>query len=406
VVLVVDVAREDDDEEDADDGGSARVLGAVPPEASAPSRSSRVTSTATDTAITTTVTTATTAAVATSQRARVTLRGYRRAPPEPLIALHRFYTAPMRVPELSPRVYRRLTASIVAFLAVIIVTGAAVRLSNSGLGCDDWPNCNADNFVSIDNHHEAIEQLNRLLSGAIVVPIAVALLAAYRRTPRRRDLVVLSWVLLALFFGEAVLGGITVLVELAWVSVMGHFLLAIALVGVALTIHHRAGEPDGEAHFVVGDTARYAVRAVYAWTIWVLVAGTLVTAAGPHGGDRDAERLDWAIADVARLHGVSVVVLLGLVFATIGLLRRDDAPARVVHAAEVALATMFGQALIGYVQYFNDIPAVLVGFHVAGAVLVFGAVHQLQLTIRERVARPGEVGDRSDTGRPVTTLAG
>src|SRR3954452_3962141 len=150
----------------------------------------------------------------------------------------------MRVPDLTPRVYRRLTATIVGFLAVIIVTGAAVRLTNSGLGCNDWPNCNADNFVSVATHHQAIEQLNRLLSGAIGIPIAVALVAAYRRKPRRRDLIMLSWVLFALFWGEAVLGGIAVLVDLAWVSVMGHFLLAIALVEVALTIHHRAGEPD------------------------------------------------------------------------------------------------------------------------------------------------------------------
>src|SRR3954447_15622335 len=99
----------------------------------------------------------------------------------------------MRVPDLTPRVYRRLTATIVGLLAVIIVTGAAVRLTNSGLGCDDWPNCNANNFVSVANHHEAIEQVNRLLSGAIGIPIGIALLASYRRRPRRRDLIALSW---------------------------------------------------------------------------------------------------------------------------------------------------------------------------------------------------------------------
>jgi cytochrome c oxidase assembly protein subunit 15 len=288
----------------------------------------------------------------------------------------------MRAPDLTPRVYRRLTAVIVVMLALIIVTGAAVRLTNSGLGCPDWPNCNADNFVSITSHHEAIEQLNRLLSGAIGIPIAIALVAAYRRKPRRRDLVVLSWVLFALFWGEAVLGGIAVMVELAWVSVMGHFLLAIALVGVALTIHHRAGEPEGPSHLVVSELSRAMARLVYVLTIWVLVAGTLVTSAGPHGGDIKAKRLTWPIQDVARVHGVSVNILIAATLVLIVLLWRDHAPVRVMRTAEVLVALMCVQAVIGYVQYFNAIPALLVGFHVAGAVLVFSAVHQLQLELR------------------------
>jgi heme a synthase len=290
----------------------------------------------------------------------------------------------MHVPDLSPRVYRRLTAVIVVMLALIIVTGAAVRLTNSGLGCPEWPNCNADNFVSIGSHHEAIEQLNRLLSGAIGVPIGIALLAAYRRKPRRRDLVRLSWVLFALFWGEAVLGGIAVMVELAWVSVMGHFLLAIALVGVALTIHQRAGEPEGEVHDVVSYRARFAARGVYVLTILVLVAGTLVTAAGPHGGDIKAKRLTWPIQDVARAHGVLVNILIAATLVMIALFWRERAPKRVMVTAEVLIAAMCVQAIIGYVQYFNAIPALLVGFHVAGAVLVYAAVHELQLALRTR----------------------
>jgi cytochrome c oxidase assembly protein subunit 15 len=290
----------------------------------------------------------------------------------------------MRVPDITPRVYRRLTATIVALLVLIIVTGAAVRLTNSGLGCNDWPNCNAENFVSIDNHHEAIEQINRLLSGAIGLPIGIALVAAYRRRPRRRDLIALSWVLFALFWGEAVLGGIAVLVKLAWVSVMGHFLLAIALVGVALTMHRRADETDGDVHYVVSDAARYAARAVYVWTIWVLIAGTLVTAAGPHGGDIKAKRLAWPITDVARVHGVSVNVLIAATLLMIWLFWKEGAPRRVLTTAELLVGAMIVQAAIGYIQYFNDIPALLDGIHVAGAVLVFMTVHQLQLVLRER----------------------
>jgi cytochrome c oxidase assembly protein subunit 15 len=172
------------------------------------------------------------------------------------------------------------------------------------------------------------------------------------------------------------------MVELAWVSVMGHFLLAIGLVGVALTIHQRAGEPEGPARLVVSGTSRAMARVVYVLTIWVLVAGTFVTAAGPHGGDIKAKRLTWPIQDVARVHGVSVNVLIAATLVLILLFWRDRAPGRVMRTAEVLVALMCVQAVIGYVQYLNAIPALLVGFHVAGAVLVFGAVHQLQLELR------------------------
>jgi len=273
---------------------------------------------------------------------------------------------------------------IVVLLALIIVTGAAVRLTNSGLGCPRWPNCNANDFVSVGTHHEAIEQVNRLLSGAIGIPIALAIIASYRRRPRRPDLIRMSWILFALFWGEAVLGGITVLVQLAWVSVMGHFLLAIALVGVSMTMYRRAGEPDAPSRPVVSENVRLFARAVYAWTIWVLVAGTLVTAAGPHGGDIKAKRLGFPIDDVARLHGGSVNVLIAAVVVMIVLLRLEHAPRRVMNTVEAMLAAMVVQAIIGYVQYFNAIPPLLVGFHVAGAVLVFATVQQLQLELRTR----------------------
>jgi cytochrome c oxidase assembly protein subunit 15 len=288
----------------------------------------------------------------------------------------------MRAPVLSPRTFRRLTLVNVVLLVAIIVSGAVVRLTDSGLGCSDWPNCNADSFVSVGSTNEAIEQLNRLFSGAIGIPIALALVGAYLRRPRRRDLVQLGWILFALFWCEAVLGGISVMLELAWVSVMGHFLLAIALVGIALVMHHRAGEPDGPARYVVPRPVVVLARIVYAGTVWVLIAGTLVTAAGPHGGDIDAERLDWPITDAARVHSVSVDVLVALVVALFVLAWRVHAPRPVLMTIGATIAAMSAQAVLGYVQYFNAIPEILVAFHVFGAVLVFGCVQQLQLELR------------------------
>ena len=206
----------------------------------------------------------------------------------------------MRAPRVTAVAFRRLTTVNLVLLVAIIVSGAIVRLTNSGLGCRDWPNCNAQQFVSVATHHAAIEQVNRIFSGAIGVPLGLTVLAAYHLRPRRGDLVRLAWALFALFWCEAILGGISVTVKLAWVSVMGHFLLALALVSIALRMRQRAREAQGLRAAVVPPPARLLVRGVYMLSIGVVVLGTLVTAAGPHGGDRDARRLSVPIADLAR----------------------------------------------------------------------------------------------------------
>jgi len=308
----------------------------------------------------------------------------------------------MSHPRLSRTAFRRLTVVNVVLLVAIIVSGAVVRLTNSGLGCANWPNCSSTKLVDVSTHHAAIEQLNRIFSGAIGVPIALALVGAYRRAPRRDDLVRLSWVLFGLFWAEAVLGGISVMVKLAWVSVMGHFLLALALVAVALWMRRRAGEIDGpvERRPLVSTRVELLARVVYAITIWVLVWGTLVTAAGPHGGDAEARRLAWPLVDVARVHGASVDVLVGLVLVLVVTLVRTRAPAPVLRIASITMLVMGAQGILGYVQYFEQIPAVLVGFHVFGAVLVFACVQQLMFELRApSVVTVGETERRPDRVR-------
>jgi cytochrome c oxidase assembly protein subunit 15 len=289
--------------------------------------------------------------------------------------------------------YRRLTSLNVVLLAAVVVTGATVRLTDSGLGCADWPNCTADSFISIDSQHSAIEQLNRIFSGAIGIPLVLALVAAHRLRPRRGDLVSLSWWMLGLFLANAVLGGISVLVRLAWLSVMGHFLLAIALVGVALVAHQRAREADGRRVAVVSRRVRGLTGAVYVLTVAVLVLGTMVTAAGPHGGDAEAERLSWSITSLARTHAVTVDVLVLVVLALVVVAVRERAPRRVLTATSVTLAAMVVQGTIGYVQYAQGIPELLVGLHVFGAVLVFGSVQRLVLSQRETAASVAPASD-------------
>jgi heme a synthase len=283
---------------------------------------------------------------------------------------------------VSPAAFRRVAVADIAVLVAIVVSGAIVRLTDSGLGCANWPNCSDTKFVDVASGHSAIEQINRIFSGLILIPLLLTLIAAYRRTPRRRDLVQLSWTLLILFLGEAVLGGISVIVKLAWFSVMGHFLLAIALLGVALVLHQRAREQEGPRRVVVTRSVALLTWLVYTLTIWVLVWGTLVTATGPHGGDAEARRLGYPLRDVARVHSISVDVLVGFVLVLVVALVRTHAPPRVLGAASIAIVVMTAQGVLGYLQYFNEIPALLVGFHVFGAVLTFICVQQLVLELR------------------------
>jgi len=302
----------------------------------------------------------------------------------------------MRAPRMSVIAFRRLTTANLVLLVAIVVSGAIVRLTNSGLGCRDWPNCSATQFVSVATHHAAIEQTNRIFSGAIGLPLGLTVLAAYGLQPRRRDLVRLAWVLFGLFWCEAVLGGISVEVKLAWVSVMGHFLLALALVGVAMRLRQRARESEGPRYPVVAPRGMKLVRVVYVWTIGVVIAGTLVTAAGPHGGDRDAKRLSIPITDLARLHGALVDLLIVLTLLTAIALARVHAPRTVLTAVSIAIGAMIAQGVLGYVQYAKAVPAVLVGFHVFGAVIVFAAVQHLELSTRAPV---GELVDVNSGGR-------
>ena len=287
----------------------------------------------------------------------------------------------MRVPRVSPVFLRRLTTLNVVLLLAVVVSGAIVRVSNSGLGCRDWPNCSATEFVSVASDHAAIEQINRIFSGLIGIPLVLTLFAVYQLWPRRGDLVARAWILVALFMSEAVVGGISVHLELAWFSVMSHFLLALALVSVALQIRQRVREPAGPRVPIVQPAATWLVRVMYVWTIGVLVLGTLVTAAGPHGGDREAKRIGIPITDLARTHAVAVDILVALTLVTVVVLVRTRAPRIVLSTASFALGAMVAQGVLGYVQYAQEVPAVLVGFHVFGAVLVFTAVQQLALSV-------------------------
>ncbi len=267
-------------------------------------------------------------------------------------------------------------------LSMIIVTGASVRLSGSGLGCSDWPNCEAGELIQVSNRNQAIEQINRLFTVLVALGVIVAILGSIWRVPRRKDLTQISLALVAGVLLQGVIGGITVLLELQWQSVAVHFLASIVLVSAGLVLHRRAGETPGPFEQLVSKPTLFAARTLLGLAAWVLVAGTLVTASGPHGGDRVATRLSWSIPTTAQLHSVSVWILIALVLVVFVMLRREGAPRESLRCIEALLLIGVAQAALGYYQYFNGIPALAVGFHVAGAVAVFAAAQWLQFTLR------------------------
>jgi cytochrome c oxidase assembly protein subunit 15 len=305
----------------------------------------------------------------------------------------------MPVPHLSPVAYRRVTIVAAVLLAIIIVTGAAVRLSDSGLGCPEWPNCTEGNLTAhaASDANQWIESLNRMFTGLVSVAVIVAVLGSLVRVPKRHDLVWLSLGLVAGVFAQAVLGGLTVIFELKPGFVMAHFLLSIVLLTNALALVRRAGQPEGPAHAVVSRRTITLGRALLVLAGLVLVTGTVVTGAGPHSGggkEDDVSRLDLRIPEVVRLHGAMVMVFLAAVLVIVWLLRHDRAPRNVQQRATLLLVVLVAQAAIGYIQYFNDIPALLVGFHVAGATAVWTAVVVLYFGCFERraaaVAEPAD----------------
>ena len=273
---------------------------------------------------------------------------------------------------ISAQRYRQIAVVALAALSVIIVTGASVRLTGSGLGCDDWPNCSSERLIDVSSKHAAIEQINRLFTGVVGAAVIAAVLGAYRRPPFRIDLVVLAWLLVVGVIANAVLGGISVLVDLHPAAVQGHMLLSMALIVAGTMLVRRAGEPDGVPRQVVVSTpTRRMVWLHFALTCVAIVTGTVVTGSGPHAGDEDVERFAFDIGAVARVHAVTVLTTIAVTLLIIWRTRsiaRDRAALWPVLSSWMFVGLL--QAALGYVQYLNDVPALLVGIHVAGATAV------------------------------------
>jgi cytochrome c oxidase assembly protein subunit 15 len=289
-------------------------------------------------------------------------------------------------------------ASLVANVTIVI-TGGAVRLTGSGLGCPTWPMCTDESYTATSEMgvHGLIEFSNRML-GALVGLIAIAtFVAALRDGPRRPALVRLAGLALAGVLAQGLLGGVTVLAGLNPWTVAGHFVLSVAVIALVYPLWRRSGEPDQPRRALVPDPVVGLVAVLTAASGAVLVVGTLVTGAGPHAGDPGTPRLDLDLTMISQLHADAVFLLLGLSIAAWFALRAVGGPPAAVRAAAVLVGIELAQGLIGFVQYFTHLPATAVLLHMAGSCAVW--VGTLAVADRLRGPAPAQA-DRAPVAGP------
>ena len=293
----------------------------------------------------------------------------------------------------SLRVQRVIAAIVILTQGGIAVTGAIVRVTASGLGCPTWPQCFPGSFTpvavaEVPRVHQAVEFGNRMITVAVVIAAALVVFVV-SQARRRTEVLVYAWLMPVSTVVQAVIGGITVRTGLLWWTVAIHLLVSMAMVWLAVLLFVKIGEPDDG---VPTPRVPKPLRQLTVLTALVLaaqlVSGTLVTAAGPHEGDKSIQapvpRLEIEIVTLVQIHATVLIVylelLLGLGFA----LRRMRADRRVIKRLVVLVILVAAQALVGRVQYALGVPAALVALHVAGAAACTAATSALWASMRER----------------------
>ncbi|MDI1290065.1 MAG: COX15/CtaA family protein, partial [bacterium] len=270
----------------------------------------------------------------------------------------------------------------------IVVTGAVVRLTGSGLGCPTWPECVEGSYVPLsrqeESWHKYVEFGNRMLTFVLVIAAIAAIGAAFwdrraRRAsglPSRPVVVVLAFIPFVGTFAQAILGGITVRTGLHPATVSAHFLLSMALIAGCVVLVVRASDAgDRPIAHLVPSAVRWLAYSLLAVSALVVVLGVLVTGSGPHSGDAKSEnRYPFDPRTISWLHADVVLLFLGLTIGLLVLLYVINGPAAAITRTWILLGVAVLQGIVGYTQYFAGLPAVLVTIHVLGAGLVWVAV--------------------------------
>ena len=295
------------------------------------------------------------------------------------------------LPSPSHRQQRGIAIAAVAANVGIAVTGSIVRVTGSGLGCPTWPECVSGSMTPVEHPelsqlNQWIEYGNRLLAGVIGVIAALCLLSALRTRQRRRRVVLLSLTMFGGVAAQAVLGGITVLAGLLWWTVAIHLLVSPILVWFAVMLLRAVSEGDRPPRPLTHRAVPGVLVALTGAFAAVLVAGTLVTGAGPHAGDKDVDRLALPVETLAHVHAAFLFVFLGLLLVLGYLLRTGPAEGRAAtwRRYVVLLGVVLAQGLLGFVQFWTAVPGVLVVLHVLGAMSVTVALATVWVATRNR----------------------
>ncbi|MBB2939233.1 cytochrome c oxidase assembly protein subunit 15 [Amycolatopsis bartoniae] len=315
-----------------------------------------------------------------------------------------------RLPLPSPAARKAVGIAAIVAQAGIGVTGSVVRVTGSGLGCATWPQCQPGSMVPVAHDelhgiHQWIEFSNRLLTGVVILVAVLAVFTAWRvhlDTPRKR-LLALAWTMPGGVVLQAVVGGMTVLAKLEWWTVAIHFLASTPLIWLATLLLHAFTEGDERPRWLVPPIARTFLVALVVLMWAILVAGTTVTGAGPHGGDTQTHRLDAPIETLARVHSGILVVYL-VVLAVFGLtLLRTGASHRLWRRYGAVWLVAVAQGILGVVQYALGVPEALVSLHVLGSALVIVATGALWCGARDRGLPPVS---GASAGRDAVTASG
>ena len=278
--------------------------------------------------------------------------------------------------QMSLRRYRQLALVTTVGICVLVVAGGIVRLTGSGLGCDDWPGCNDTRFIDVSSGHTAIEQINRLLSGLIGIPTLLLAVGSFFVRDRNG----LRWPAIGVLItvlANGVVGGIAVRGDLHPALVQSHFLLAMASIAFGAIAVRRAGS---DPYFFRRPGIAPTLLGIM--TAAALVTGTVVTGTGPHAGDEDARRFGYDISNVARIHAISVLLAISVALWIGWMLRRTKGRQTSNLSTWIFIGLL--QAGIGYTQYFNGVPELLVGAHIAAATALWVVTVWLVLEAAQR----------------------
>ncbi len=313
----------------------------------------------------------------------------------------------LHVPAVSPSLVRKVALASVIAYALLMVTGGAVRLTGSGLGCPDWPSCYQHQLTANASFHPVVEFTNRLVTVVVTIVSALAFLLALARSPRRRDLSWLAGGLVAGVAAQIVLGGLVVLFKLNPYLVAVHFLLTIVILADAVVFFHQSGiaddlEPRPTRSLVPGDL-RWLARLLVAVLGLVCCVGTIVAGAGPHAGAPSSRsqpviRIPIAFRDIAEAHSDVAIFLIGLSLAGLFAFRRAGVPATVQLHLRWLFELLVVQGTLGYVQFFlHDSPWV-VELHILGVTVLWVAAVGFYLSLHEHPSRQPPLVDGAIAG--------